>query len=271
MRCDTYVNNEIKESEITLLDREEIISIDHKKRTYSVQTFAQFREQIEKALAKNESGSTTIEPKISLKDPGETRTINGFSARHIVLLCELIMKDEKNKQTGSFEMNMDLWISKEAPGYEEQRQFYREWAQKFDPQQLAKMMSAWGTNSKGFGPSLYREASQIAQKDREKMDGIAVLSITSVNPGGLSTPIAEPSKSSASSGEANKDNVGEALGKGLGEVFGGLGGFGRKKKKKDEATIDAAQEADKAGLSNSASPGLMKITEELQRATPKPR
>jgi hypothetical protein len=50
LRTDNLEDGELTSSEIIQLDREEIITIDHKKKTYSVATFAERRAQMEKAL-----------------------------------------------------------------------------------------------------------------------------------------------------------------------------------------------------------------------------
>ena len=83
---------------IIQLDREQIVSLDHKKKTYSVMTFAEMKAQMEKAIAAAKSAAARtslppkadpekpdvkVEPKINVKDTGETKVINGFNTRQV--------------------------------------------------------------------------------------------------------------------------------------------------------------------------------------------
>ncbi|MSO23426.1 MAG: hypothetical protein EXQ58_09270 [Acidobacteria bacterium] len=91
------------------LDREQIMSLDHKKKTYTVMTFAEMKAQMEKAIASAKSAprseqspksepakpNVKVEPKISVKDTGETRVINGFDTRKVLLTLEIEGEDRK--------------------------------------------------------------------------------------------------------------------------------------------------------------------------------
>ena len=105
------------------------------------------------------------------------------------------------------------------------------------------------------------------RKQAEKMDGVPILSIASVNISGTSTG-GSPAEASqeTSSGTDSQESLGkEALGKSLGKALGGFGGFGRKKKK-DEEPKPAPPTQSSTGSSGvgSASVNLMKTTTELK-------
>ena len=51
LRQDQLNNTEMVSSQIIQLDREQIVSLDHKKKTYSVMTFAEMKAQMDKAMA----------------------------------------------------------------------------------------------------------------------------------------------------------------------------------------------------------------------------
>src|SRR5689334_11361052 len=51
MRKDQLDGTELTTGEIIQLDREQIVKLDHKKKTYTVVTFAEMRAQMEKAIA----------------------------------------------------------------------------------------------------------------------------------------------------------------------------------------------------------------------------
>jgi hypothetical protein len=96
-----------------------------------VLTFEQIRQQMEKAmeLIKNPNKNARkspnepdlkSEPKISIKDSGETRVINGYNTRHMIVSVQLEGQDQKSKDKGSFEIHSDLWLTKDIRGVEEQ-------------------------------------------------------------------------------------------------------------------------------------------------------
>ena len=137
MRTDHIMNNELARSEIIDVGKEEFIHIDHKKKTYTVMTFEQMRQQMQKAMESmqqrrgaKDASDVKMEPKFSVKDTGETKVINGYHARHFVLTFILETQDQKTKNQGSMAMDSDLWVSKDIKGFEEQKQFYMKMAQK---------------------------------------------------------------------------------------------------------------------------------------------
>jgi hypothetical protein len=146
LRTDTFDEGDLTSSEIIQLDREEIIAIDHKKKAYSVVTFAERRAQMEKALeamqgqSQKSQGSqpagvsqdpnVKLEPKIEIKDTGETKVINGFNARHVILTLQLEAEDQKTRDKGAWGSNMDLWLTKDISGLEERNQFYLKYSER---------------------------------------------------------------------------------------------------------------------------------------------
>ena len=145
MRTDNLVENELESSEIIELDKEQSVSINHKKKTYSILTFAEKRAQMEKAMKEMEARraekpptsptappsdpNVKTQPKISIKDTGETKVINGFNARHVIFSMGLEAEDLKTKEKSSMGTTMDLWLSKDIPGLEERKQFMMRYSQ----------------------------------------------------------------------------------------------------------------------------------------------
>jgi hypothetical protein len=111
MRKDQLDGEELTSSQIIQLDREQIVTLDHKRKTYTVMTFAEMRAQMEKAIATAKSTpppnqpapqadqkpDVKVEPKVNVKDTGETKVINGFNTHRVLLTVELEGEDQKTK------------------------------------------------------------------------------------------------------------------------------------------------------------------------------
>ena len=131
MRKDQLDGTELISGDIIQLDREQIVKLDHKKKTYTVVTFAEMRAQMEKAIAAAKSApppqkqpapdaekkpDVKVEPKINVKDTGETKVINGFNTRRVLLTVEMEGEDQKTKDKGAMGADTELWITKERLG-----------------------------------------------------------------------------------------------------------------------------------------------------------
>jgi len=218
------------------LDREEIITIDHKKKTYSVVTFAERRAQMEKALEamkgqsqKNQGSqhagpsqdpNVKLEPKIEIKDTGETKVINGFNARHVILTLQLEAEDQRTRDKGAWGSNMDLWLTKDISGLEERNQFYLKYSEKIAGPAFLKRTSLVPTMTQD--PRTV-EAMEALSKKAEALDGEAILTIASFDVSATPSSGSQPSQAS-SQPQSHRQGLGG---------FGGFGGFGRRKKKEN--------------------------------------
>jgi hypothetical protein len=279
LRTDNLENGELTSSEIIQLDREEIIAIDHKKKTYSVVTFAERRAQMEKALeamkgqSQKSQGSqpagpsqdpnVKLEPKIEIKDTGETKVINGFNAKHVILTLQLEAEDQKTRDKGAWGSNMDLWLTKDISGLEERNRFYLKYSEKIAGPAILKRTSMMPTMTQDLRMV---EAMEALSKKAEALDGEAVLTIASFDVSATPSSGSQPSQASSqpqSSGQesGSPESVGQAIGKALGG-FGGFGGFGRKKKKENPPQPTPEQTATTSG--GTASANLMTMTTEIK-------
>jgi hypothetical protein len=247
LRKDQLTGDEPSTSQIIQLDRDQIVTLDHKKKTYSVMTFAEMRAQMEKAIAAAKSQpaqsqpapspdkkpDVKVEPKVNVKDTGETKVINGFNTHRVLLTVELEGEDQKTKDKGAMGADTELWITKDISGFDEQHKFYQKYAKKMASPELVKSLDL----SPGMGQDpRMADSAQAMRKKMESLEGVAILTIMSFNVSG--TP-SEETKAQAnsqanshpkkSSEERKPENMSDAIGKAL----GGFGGFGRKKKKED--------------------------------------
>jgi hypothetical protein len=280
LRTDNLVNNELTDSTIIRLDREDIINIDHKKKGYTVMTFEQMRQQMQKAMeamqhpskgsdkdAKTDAKAPDVkfEPKISIKDTGETKVINGFNTRHVIMSIQMEGQDQKTQDKGAFGADSDLWITKDVSGFAEQREFYKKYATKFGSALMPKGMTVSAGTDPRVGPAMAELSKQA-----EKMEGVPVLTVTAVNISGTpsdGTQSSQPSSSSreTSSSSSSQESSGkEAVAESLGKVLGGFGGFGRKKKKEEPKPTVSESSSTSSSSTGPVSVNLMKMTSELK-------
>jgi uncharacterized protein DUF4412 len=101
-------------------DAQTITTINHTAKTVSV-----------KGLDDASAAATGPDVKIDVKETGQKKTINGFSASEIVITVEM---EQAGRGGGSFmkmQTEMDLWISPDPPGAGELRSFYMRNASRF--------------------------------------------------------------------------------------------------------------------------------------------
>ena len=180
MRKDQLDGVELTSSQIIQLDREQIVTLDHKKKTYTVMTFAEMKAQMEKAIAAAKSTpppqnqpapeadkkpDVKVEPKINVKDTGETKVINGFNTRRVLLTVEMEGEDQKTKDKGAMGADTELWITKDVSGFDEQNQFYMKYAKAMASPELVKSMG--GSSWDGTGSPSRRISASDAKEDGE--------------------------------------------------------------------------------------------------------
>jgi hypothetical protein len=285
LRIDNLVNNQLTDSTIIRLDQEDIVNIDHKKKSYTVMTFEQMRQRMEKAMEAMQHQTKTsdaktdakapdvkVEPKVSIKDTGETKVINGFNTRHVIVSIQLEGQDQKTQDKGAFGTDSDLWVTPDASAFAERREFYKKYAVKLGSVMMPRGMAA---PSAGQDPRVGSALAEL-QKQAEKMEGVPVLTITAINVSSTpsektqdsqqSTSSRETSSSSSSQESSGKDSVAE----GLGKMLGGFGGFGHKKKKEEPKQPASESNSTSSSSQGPASVNLMKMTSELQSVSNSP-
>jgi hypothetical protein len=254
MRSDTFLNGKPTKSEIILLNQEQFIEIDHEKKSYSILTFAQMRQQMEKAMQQmkaskkgSEKPEATITPKISVKDTGETKTINGYLCRHMIVNMSMEIQDQKTGKTGTMDMVSDMWLTRDVSGFEEQREFYLRMAEKMGTLAFSRdLLSGMGATMQD--PNATQGMAEM-KKELAKMEGTPVLMIVSMlMPEGSTPPEASQNRGQNPPAEEQKPSVQEATSDSVvdqatakvGKMLGGFGGFGRKKKTESQQKPPAA-------------------------------
>lgn len=271
-----------QQTEIIDLDRETITSVDHQKRQYTVLTFEQMRQQVEKAVQKAKEEQRTKAPEekpasntdmkfeVHVRNTGASKEVAGLSATESILTMAMDATDKASGQTGSMAITNDLWLAPEIPGYDEVKEFYRRYAEKMQMVFNGALTPAMLAQYPGAGQGMRNMA-----KEMSKLKGIPVLQImrmgTTANgaplPAASEAPLPPQAESPEmpSAGDVAQQSATSAIASrmgSLGGLAGGLGGFGRKKKKADAAPA-AGPEGTQAATAPTAAAVLVESNTQL--------
>ena len=164
-------------------DAQTITTLNKTERTYSVTKFSDLGQAAKQA---------DIDAKIDVKETGQKKTINGFSASETVMTMEV--ESAQTKQAGmKMQMEMDFWRSSDVPGAQELKAFYQRngasfpWStlvgsgaggmQKAMTDAARKMAGSGGVTllqtirTKSAGPGADAQAAQM-QKARAQMEAM---------------------------------------------------------------------------------------------------
>lgn len=171
------------------LDREIMINFDHKKKERTEMTFAQWKEMLSKmtnpfsrpqlqAKKKDESAAEVkVDFDVKVTPTDETRTVAGYPTKKTILTMTATGTKEATPEerggTGGMVITSAMWLTKNAPGYEELSAFGRKFAEK-----LGMDMSAAGAQSMlvalQSNPQLKNAMKKLAEEG-QKMEGFALL------------------------------------------------------------------------------------------------
>jgi len=250
VKGDRLVHRTALHAAIIDLAAQTITSVDLQKKTYSVMTFDEMKQALEqmqqKMQQKRPNGDQPdMKFKVSSNNTGQTKQINGFEAKEMILKMEMEGTDQKSGQTGSMVVTADTWIAPSVPGYSEVRDFYRRMAEKINWTPSGNMFMSRPDVAQGMA-EVYKESA--------KLDGMAVFQTTTMGAAGTAPADGSNPQPAAQQAPADRPSVGSALGGALGGKFG----LGRKKTQDSQAQAPAP-----ASSSGSASGVLLEMTTEM--------
>jgi hypothetical protein len=253
-------------TEIIDLDAETITSIDTVKRTYTVMTFAQMKQQIEAAAAKmkeqqqksqpqtQEQPSTTdVKFTVHVRNTGQAKDVSGLNASESILTMNVDATDTSSGQTGSMAITNDMWLVPQIPGYDEVAEFYRKFALKMGTVFSSAINPAMLAQYRGAGSGMAQMTEEMS-----KLKGTPVLQVMRMGmttdgkplPAASEAPLPPPPPGPAmpSAGDVAQQSASSAIASKLGGF--GLGGLGHKKKA-DPAPADPSSTTDAAQQTSS--------------------
>lgn len=247
------------------LTSETMTEVDMQRKTYSVITFAQFRQFIEEMAKKNKKGEGEVNFKMSVNDTGQTRQIAGFDARQMIVNMVMETKDPKSGQTVPMNITADMWLAPKVAGYDEVTAFQQKMAQKLN--------MAPGGNFLMQSPEIAKGMAEVS-KEASKLNGMPIMQTISMGgpqaapgAGQQQTQEQQQAQQQAQQQQAQQQqqqapSVGGALGGALGGRLGRFGGLGRKKTQ--EPPPQQQQQAPAQQQGQQAAPGsLIEMVNEL--------
>ncbi|HUV70591.1 MAG TPA: hypothetical protein VMW15_13065 [Terracidiphilus sp.] len=235
--------------EIIDLDNETITHIDTEKRTYSVVTFQQMKDAMEKAHQQMEkqqaehpapkaapnpnADNVKVSFDVHVRNTGAVRQVSGLATSEAIMTMMMNATDQNTNQTGTMAITNDMWLVPEIPGYAEVRDFYLRMALKMGTAPAEVGMDINRMLAQNPGAS---EALADMGKEMQKIKGVPVMQVmrmgTSTDgkplPAASEAPLPpDSSQAMPSGGEIARQSATSALTSHLG--LGGFGGFGHKK------------------------------------------
>ncbi len=253
--------------EIIDLDKETITQIDVQRKTYTVVTFDQIKEQVENARQQIEkqppsqpaAAQPAADPNVKMsfdvkvRKTGAQKEISGLHSNEAILTMTMTATTsataQQTQQSGAMAITNDMWMVPAIPGYDQVRDFYRRMA--------GKMSDA----SQGLG---YDFSKMLAQnpgasaalgdmvKEMQKLDGVPIMQVmrmgTTLNGQPLPAASEAPTPTSPA-GPTGGDVAKQGMTSALASHIPGFGGFG--KKKQQAPPPDQDQNAGQAPAANS--------------------
>lgn len=197
------------------LDTDRMVMIDHERKTYTVMTFSDMREQMERISEEmqhaveegevdEEVGPDTVPDDTGSADgptvkdsefkydfnvdrPGTRRDINGIPAERFLMTITVegkgTVEEEGREETyeGTMVLASDLWLSTSIDGYGEVNDFNRRFAERFGESmtESAEMSGMANAMREAFaGDPRMQEGMEMAQEEIENMEGMEIKNTT---------------------------------------------------------------------------------------------
>jgi hypothetical protein len=153
------------------LNSQTITSVDMQKKTWYVMTFEEMKQMMEQMQqnmqnSKKNGDDTQMKFKVSAKNTGNTKQVNGYDAKELVMKMEMEGTDQQSGQKGAMAITTDMWITPAVSGYAEVREFHKRMAEKLNWSPSGNMFAARPEVAQGMA-EVYKEIG--------KLDGMPVL------------------------------------------------------------------------------------------------
>jgi hypothetical protein len=196
----------------------------------------QQKEQQQKSQppSSDQPSTTDVKFQVHVKNTGQSKDVSGLSANESILTMNMDATDKSSGQTGSMAITNDMWLAEEIPGYDEVKEFYRKFALKMGTVLSSAVSPAMLAQYRGAGQGMADMAEEMS-----KLKGTPVLQVMRMGmttdgkplPAASEAPLppSDASPPMPSAGEVAQESATSAIASKL-SPFGGLGGFGHKKK-----------------------------------------
>ena len=144
-------------------DGQTVTTINNNSKTYSVKKFSDLGEALKQS---------DVDLKVSVQKTGQTKNINGYNASEAVMTMD-IDSPQAQKAGMKMRMEMEMWISPDVPGSQELHAFYERNRGRFP----------WSALAGGGNPGMQKAMADVQRKLAE-MNGVPVLQVIKMKPGG---------------------------------------------------------------------------------------
>ncbi len=172
------------------LDAETITDVDLKKQTYAVITFQEMAQALEAAKQKmeaelrkqkkNQQADVNMSFSVKVNETGQRKRISGYDTKEMEMLLEMQMADQQSAAAGSMQFDVSMWVAPGIDGYDQVRQFYMRMAQKMDWHPRMSSLAGVMNMQPGMGQGMAE-----MMKEMQKVEGVPVLSVTSMRGGAM--------------------------------------------------------------------------------------
>jgi hypothetical protein len=228
--------------ELIDLAGEKVYTLDMKKKTYKVATFAELREQMRKAQEEAKKNARQpqeqeqapgqpereMEVDFDLKETGQKRAIAGHECREMVMTVTVREKGKTLEQNGGIVMVSNMWLAPRVAALQESMDFDRRYAQKL----YGDLVSVEAMQQMAAAMAMYpgmKDAMDRMSKENVKMDGSPLLTT-------MAFQVVKSEQQAAQEKEQESSSGG-------GGLMGGLARRMMKKKEAPEASGGAANRA----------------------------
>jgi hypothetical protein len=232
--------------QIVDLKDEKIYDLDLKKKTYRVTTFAQLRQQLEEARRKaaadlekaqadlqdqtaapaapSNGDAAQLEVDFDVKETGETKSVNGFDARRIVMTIALREKGKALEQSGGIVLTSSIWMTSSIAAMKEVADFDLRYARAVTGTMIAGASADEMAAAMAMYPMM-KDAIERMRLESVKLDGTAVQTVTTIDAVKSAEQIAAEKQQQEQGPQTEVLAVPTSR---AGAVAGVLGGFGRR-------------------------------------------
>lgn len=218
------------------LAEKKVYQLDFDREEYSVMSFDQMRQQMEQAMHEAPEGGNGAggEPgdedaqgveydvTFDIEKTGQTRTIQGYECRNVVVTIKATPKGQTLEQGGGVVITANNWLASGVDPLDERAGFERRFAEALGLEELMQQRSEQMASAMSMYPGIGDALSKL-QEEQETLAGAPMLTEMTIDSVG--------GQAAAESGD--RPSVRKSLKK-----LGGL--FGRKKNDQDEASDQPA-------------------------------
>lgn len=227
--------------EIVDLNEDKVYALDLKKKTYTVTTFDELRRRMEEARQKaaaqqqqspasaakpDQAGARDpnrpqIEIEVDVKNTGQTKSINGFETREVLVTISAHDKGKTLDQAGGLLLTESVWMAPPIAALRELAEFDQRYARKLASAMFGTAQADGAAAAAAMYPMLQDVVVRM-RTENTKIEGSPILTTITVE--GVQSPemLAEQQK------QDKRSDV-KATG-GLGGMLGGIAGRMGKKK-----------------------------------------